>query len=295
MAINGQPLDEHSHKRHSAKACGRDWNPHGSTITGGNRMESFLAAMIGWPTAVFTIGLGVCLLYWALVIFGALDFDLFGHGHDAGDLGHASHDGLGEAGHHLGFWHGFLEFLAVGTVPITIVLTLFLLAAWTVSMLGALFLAPLVSGLIPAWLTGTLLLPVAFIAAVPAARLGIWPLKLIFRNLTSGGHASRRDAIGKVARITSQTADGDFGTAVCLVDGAEHLLNVVARPGSAFRKGDQVVVVSYDDAKDRFLVGALPHLVTADGLEAGNAAGPAPSSLAAPPASRPQPSSRIPS
>ncbi len=262
---------------------------------GANRMESFLAALIGWPTAVFTIGLGVCLLYWGLVILGAMDFDLFGHGSDVGGDGHdVGHDGGGEFGHHLGFWHGFLEFLAVGTVPITIVLTLVLLAAWTVSMLGALLVAPLVSGLIPTWLTGTLLLPLSLIAAVPAARLGIWPIKLIFRNLASGGHASRRDAIGKIARITSQTADASFGTAVCLVDGAEHLLNVAARPGASFRKGDQVVVASYDDAKERFLVGPLPHLAGAEGNDAGNASVQAPSSAPAsnPIAAQPQPSPR---
>src|ERR1043165_2531397 len=31
-----------------------------------------------FPTVVFTIGLGICLIYWLFVLIGALDIDLFG-------------------------------------------------------------------------------------------------------------------------------------------------------------------------------------------------------------------------
>ena len=38
-------------------------------------MQEFLVAVVAFPTIVFTFGLGVTLLYWLVVIFGALDLD----------------------------------------------------------------------------------------------------------------------------------------------------------------------------------------------------------------------------
>ena len=41
-------------------------------------MNELLAASLEFPTVVFTIVLGIVLVYWLFVLLGALDIDLFG-------------------------------------------------------------------------------------------------------------------------------------------------------------------------------------------------------------------------
>ena len=46
-------------------------------------MSEFFNAMMAFPTVVFTIPLGLALLYWLFVIFGAVDIDMFSGGDGA--------------------------------------------------------------------------------------------------------------------------------------------------------------------------------------------------------------------
>lgn len=219
-------------------------------------MPEFLSSLVAWPTAVFTVGLGTAALYWLLVIVGMFDLGLDGHAD-----GHADgHDGdhAGDAGH--GFWHGFLDFLAVGTVPISFSATLVLLAGWVLCLLGNLMLAPLMTTVIPAWLFGSLLLIAVLAVSLPLAAIGLLPFKTIFKHLNDGGQVHKRGLVGRIARITSATADRSFGTATCDYEGDEHMIHVTTREDLRFAKGDLVVVVDYDDEADRFLIGPAPHL-----------------------------------
>jgi hypothetical protein len=98
-----------------------------------------------FPTVVFTIGLGVCLIYWLFVLLGALDMDLFGHadvdgggadvGHDVGghdvDAGHG-HDLDADHGHSSSLWSG----LGLSKVPITISISAIMLVCFFLSILG---------------------------------------------------------------------------------------------------------------------------------------------------------------
>jgi len=42
-------------------------------------VSELLSASLTFPTVVFTVGLGIALVYWLFVRLGALDIDLF-HG-----------------------------------------------------------------------------------------------------------------------------------------------------------------------------------------------------------------------
>src|SRR3954467_1021678 len=61
-------------------------------------MLALLTLMLAFPTVVFTVLLGVVLLYWLFVILGALHIDALGAGGD-GALEGAGHGGLEGAGH----------------------------------------------------------------------------------------------------------------------------------------------------------------------------------------------------
>src|SRR5262249_46783092 len=62
-------------------------------------MLALLTLMLSFPTVVFTVLLGVVLLYWLFVILGALHLDALGAGDGALDgVGHGGLEGAGDAG-----------------------------------------------------------------------------------------------------------------------------------------------------------------------------------------------------
>ncbi len=50
-------------------------------------MEQFLQVAFGFPTVIYTVLLGLSLLYWSFVIFGAVDIDMFGGADGAAEGG----------------------------------------------------------------------------------------------------------------------------------------------------------------------------------------------------------------
>ena len=59
-------------------------------------MNELLEASLRFPTVVFTIGLGIVLIYWLFVLIGALDIDVLG-GADVGDAAVGGAKGGAEA------------------------------------------------------------------------------------------------------------------------------------------------------------------------------------------------------
>ena len=147
-------------------------------------MGVFLETISSFPTVPWTVLLGVVVLYWLLVILGALDLDVLdglGGGGEAlegaGDgvaeglaegLGEGAAEGLGE-----GLGEGAAEGLAdgaaeagggiadvvsalrLGSVPLTVVLSLTGVLAWILAYLGARGLSPLMQGPLGHWALGS--------------------------------------------------------------------------------------------------------------------------------------------
>jgi hypothetical protein len=243
-------------------------------------MDDFLHALATWGVAPFTVLLIAAVLYWLLVILGALDLDILHLHHEAHH--DAAHDGH-HAGddQHPGWFAGFLEFLSVGKVPLTVILSILVFAGWTVAMLLALL------GLW--WL---LVAPAALAVALPLTAAACRPLRAVFSSLDRGT-ATGVSLFGREARITSATCDANFGTATCEVDGAEHLIRVVAiRSDLVFRRNDPVVIADHDRERDVYLVGPADYLrEPAAPRQAEPAAGLVTEPLAEPAASSPESSS----
>ncbi len=223
-------------------------------------MDVFLAALISWPTVGFTVLLGFAVLYWLMVMVGALDLHLFHHDLDVS--GHADvHGGHAHAGdgHEADGGHGIFahlaNFLSLGAVPITIIGSSFAFSGWMLCMLVALTIGTW--GLLPGWILSLLLTGIAPIAALIATGILVRPLKRLFEK-AGGAHRQGTWLVGRVARITSVTVDERFGTAVSEITGAELQLRVVvSRPGLGFKKDDQVVIVDHDRERDLYTVGPL--------------------------------------
>ena len=214
-------------------------------------MDAFLASLFAFPTAIFSVAMGVAVLYWLLVIVGACDIDLlhFGDhdvGHDAGD-----HD------HHVGTnANAVLEFLRVGQVPITIIASIFTFLGWCVCLAASTFIRPIVPDW-SWWLFGLVALVAALVTAVFGTGLAVAPLAKVF-SLDNQPKAD--DLIGKMVEVTSSEVTSRFGTARHdRPSGEDLILNVSCDPINVFKRGDQAVVLDYDRATGVYRIAPLPH------------------------------------
>lgn len=218
-------------------------------------MDTFIASLFSFPTAIFSVAMGIAVLYWLLVIVGACDIDLLhigdhdvGHhaGHDAGD--HDAHSGTNP--------NALLEFLRLGQVPITIIASVFTFLAWSVCLLASTYLRPVVPDW-SWWLFGLAALAVALVVAVFGTGLAVAPLAKAF-SLDSQPKAD--DLIGKMVEVTSSEVTPRFGTARHdRPTGEDLILNVTCEARHSFKRGDLAVVLAYERADGLYRIAPLPH------------------------------------
>jgi hypothetical protein len=233
-------------------------------------VTELVEASLRFPTVIFTIGLGIALIYWAFVLLGALDIDLLGGGDVAGagkgigDLGGAA-KGIGDvagaakgAGEALGGGGGDGDvgksggsgggLLGLGSVPITISLSFVLLGAWCASLLGMFYGASILGDGV---LLALAVLVLALLLALPIAAILVKPLAPVFA-VREG--KSNRDYVGHVCTVTTGHVDADFGQAT-IEDGATVLVIPVRcdRTG-AFTRGAKALIVDFDDTRQAYIV-----------------------------------------
>lgn len=213
------------------------------------RMSEFLAALMAFPTVIFSCLMGILLPYWLTVIAGVLDIDLFhlGGGHHDGDVAHGDH----------GVGHGLLEFFSFGKVPLTITVSVFVVFSWLLCMFAELSLRVPMSSALPGSLFSLLLGPAAVIPAFFMTSLAVRPLRGLFTMHTEHGEAG---LVGRMVRISSRTVDQAFGTATCDVAGPDILLNVICREGVTLARDDMAVVVEYDATRQVYLIAPFSHV-----------------------------------
>jgi hypothetical protein len=240
-----------------------------------------IEAALRFPTVIFTIGLGIILIYWLFVLLGALDIDLFsdgdvsGAGKGIGDAivgakggGEAIGDaiaggakggaaGIGDAiagtkgikpdlGHVEtgGVWSG----LGLGKVPITISISAIFLICWCISLV-AMHYAPDVFGT-KGWVAAVIL-PVTLIVGLPIAGLLVRPLGGVF-ELKEGLH--NRDCIGMTCTITTGNVNDGFGQATIEEGGTVLVIPVRCDRPDALSRGQKALVIDFDSAREAFVV-----------------------------------------
>ncbi|OUC97668.1 hypothetical protein CA984_10150 [Streptosporangium minutum] len=189
-------------------------------------MGHFVDAALAFPTVLFTFLLVVIVGYWLLAVFGGIGFD--------GDA-----DGTETAG-----VTGFLGGLGLGGVPAAVTVSLLVVIAWFVSLVGGV----LFSG-VPA-LTGVL--AAALACAWAGTRLIVLPL----RRAARGDRApSRADFVGRTCVVRTGRVGRDFGQAeVTAADGSSALVQVRQTGDDAFDAGSTALIFAYDSAGEFFWV-----------------------------------------
>lgn len=240
-------------------------------------MNELVSASLEFPTVVFTIVLGIVLMYWVFVLLGALDVDLFGgdvdvdvsgaakgigdvltggakggaeafhagHGGDAGTGGDADADVDGG-----GLWHG----LGLGDVPVTISVSLIVMLSWVGSLLVMHYIAGTAG-----W-QRAIVLVVAIVIALPIAALLVRPLAPVFAVKEAKSNA---DYIGHGCTITTGSVDDNFGQATVEDGGTVLVIQVRCEHEGKLARGDKALIIDFDPARQAYVVESSADLLAA--------------------------------
>lgn len=188
---------------------------------------------------VFTVVLCVVVGLWILSLTGLVDLDA-----EAAD----------------GVLDGVLEPLHLAEVPTTVLLTVFAVTGWFVSVLASIFLLDNRSG------TALVVfaLGIGIAAAVAALAITAWLAPKLARIFVTAEAPSKRDLIGRIAEVRSGTVtttsgrgeaewpDGTVSTVDIRVN--EH---VGIAPGE-LQRGDRAFIIDWNETTDDFIVDRIP-------------------------------------
>jgi hypothetical protein len=205
---------------------------------------------------VFSVGLGIALIYWVFVMLGALDLDLFGgDGHvDIAGAGKGVGDALvaakggAEVAKGAPDHGGVLAGLGFADVPITISFSVVFFVCWVLSLF-AMHYAPELVGT-GSWVAPTVL-PVTLAVGLPLSGLIVRPLGRVFGQREG---KSNRDYVGHTCTITTGHVDDDFGQATVEDGGTVLVIPVRCDRAGALARDDKALIIDFDAARHAYLV-----------------------------------------
>lgn len=205
-------------------------------------MGSFINAVVAYPTAIYTALLGAVLFYWVLALIGLVDFESSGIDLDL----HA--DG---SVNDLGSLAGFMIAFGLEGVPFSIVVSLLVLSAWTLSCLAGMWLLPLVPTTLLQVVAGTAVLLASGAIALPITARLLRPTKRLF---VTHNAVSNAGLVGMACVVTTASVDEQFGYAEVKRRGAGLNVRVWARTPNSLTKGSNARIAEYDAAGERYLI-----------------------------------------
>ncbi|HEU4404782.1 MAG TPA: glycine zipper family protein [Polyangiaceae bacterium] len=249
-------------------------------------MAQLFAAALSFPGAVYTVLLGVVILYWLFVLVGAAGVDLFADGEGAaggapggslegaakgaaeGALGGHGEAGPGhaeagiEAPPHGGLAGGdWVGALRLRSAPATLVVSLVVAFAWPVALLAGRAIDALGPGPAARFALGAMAAALAPLLALLPTSLLVRPLAGLFVPRTAA--RARRDFVGKVCTVRTGSVDASFGEALLDERGAEVVVRVRVDGGAPLGRGDRALIVAFDERRDAFTVAALDEVLGA--------------------------------
>ncbi len=237
-------------------------------------MTELLDIALSFPTVVFTVLLVPVVALWALTLAGLVDAEILDATDGAIDGAldgavdgaldgalDAAMDGAADAAADgaldgaLDGGHGgapplslqVVQALGVGKVPLSVLVGFSVLAAWVIS-------ATLVGFAGPGVLVGAGIALVALVGGTVTGSLVARPLAPLYAKNPA---AKRHEFLGDTCTITTGRVDAGFGQAEVSDGGAGLLVQVRCDDVSALGRGDQALIVSFDDTREAFVVTPL--------------------------------------
>ncbi|SIN85357.1 OB-fold-containig protein [Chitinophaga niabensis] len=199
--------------------------------------------------AIMTVTTGVTVIYWIFnLIFGSVlgDGDLDADGIDTdvdvdtdADLDHGGDSST---------WDKLLSFVNVGKVPFMIVLSVFKLIAWIITLASSIVLNLVTWG----WMSVFILLPVIFVAFI-ITRFATKPLIKLYHAMGYNGEEAQ-DLLGRNARMLSSISGDTIGFAELKVQGDVMRINVKSKTGEAIRFDADVMIMDESPDKKYYIV-----------------------------------------
>lgn len=240
--------------------------------------EVFVLAL-SFPSVVFTVLLGVVLVYWAFVMVGVVHIgegsegalegklegatkgllegavDGAGHHVELADAGDADLDG-DDGGH--GALAAIMSALHLRSVPATVVFSLIITFAWLVSVVSMQILTRLAPALVGPLLSMGVLLA-SLVLALPLTSLAARPLAKVF----APKHApAKSDFVGRTCVVRTGTVTSKFGEATLPDGGAGLVIRVRIDDGKQLGRGEQALIVDYDAERETYLVEPMRELLS---------------------------------
>jgi hypothetical protein len=203
-------------------------------------MREFLEACFSPWTLPFTVLLVLILLYWLLLIIGAVDLEFFDSliPDMAPDM---EPDMTIEEGGHL--FGPLLHWLGIGNVPVMILLSFFIFLGWAFSLIANTALNPASTPTI-----GLLILPLNLAVSLFLAGLIARPFARLFKPET------HQQILYSIGVATTSTVTADFGQVEIPARGAPIVINARTTGETVLHKGEKAIVYDKDDEKGIYYV-----------------------------------------
>jgi len=196
--------------------------------------------------AIMTVTTGVTVIYWIFnLIFGSVlgtDVDTDGIDMDVDT------DADVDVDHGDGAWDKLLAFVNVGKVPFMIVLSVFKLIAWVITLASSIVLNLVTWG----WMSVFILLPVIFVAII-ITRFATKPLVKLYHAMGYNGEEAY-DLLGRSARMLSTISGDTIGAAELKVNGDVVRINVKSKTGESIRFDADVMIADESLDKKYYIV-----------------------------------------
>lgn len=201
-------------------------------------MNLFFQNSLAFPSIIFSALLIIISFYWLCAAFGLLDIDLFNIDSEL-DV-----DATGFA--------GWLTKLGLAGIPVTIIVTFFILIGWFISYFTNYWIISAIETNFIHYLVGFVALIIISFISLNLTAVCLKPIrkKLMSRNKPKSVH----QLIGKLAIVRSANVAENKGEAVLEDGGAGLILQVRAPEQENIKRGDNVIIISYDASTHSYQV-----------------------------------------
>jgi len=205
------------------------------------KLTPFFQNISAFPTVIFTVILGVAVLYWLVAVLGLVDIDII-------DLDVEPDASSGSAGDVLA---GLLLRFGLQGVPVTIIVTFVALFGWLLSYYLSYLFFSIFPGIFFRYLLGIPVFLVSLFVAVMITAQIIKPIRTLFQKAQQH---TEKSLIGQTVIVRTSRVDASFGEAVMEDGGAGLILKVRSAGDRKYEKGEKVVLLEYDVEDNNYRV-----------------------------------------
>lgn len=169
-----------------------------------------------------------------------------GKGAQALELVNAAHQGSSMV--------SMVRWLRLRDAPVTIVGSAFAIWGWAINALGNQLLMDMTGAAAPPLLPGLGIFALSLPVSLVLSSFTVRPFAPLF--VTHEG-PRRRDLVGRTCEVTTGRVDHRFGQAICMVAGADAVIQVRCDHANGLKRGAEALIVNFDAERDAFMVEPL--------------------------------------